>query len=69
MSHNLNSPNGVTYGILSGTTRGYMKGDTRSLDYSSYKAQSKRQPFFSETRVFGMTVSNEVVPRQNNPAN
>ena len=34
MSHNLNSPNGVIYGVLSGSTRGYMKGD-RSLDYSS----------------------------------
>ena len=36
MSHNLNSLKGVIWGIIYGTTIGLIKGDTRSLDYSSY---------------------------------
>ena len=36
MSHNLNSLKGVIYGIIYGTTIGVIKGDTRSLAYSSY---------------------------------
>ena len=35
MSHNLNSLKGVIWGIIYGTTIGVIKGDTRSLDYSS----------------------------------
>ena len=37
MSYSLNSLKGVVWGIISGTTIGDIKGDTRSLDYSSYK--------------------------------
>ena len=37
MSHSLNSLKGVLYGITYRTTIGDIKGDTRSLDYSSYK--------------------------------
>ena len=38
MSHSLNSFKEVTCGIIWGTTIGVMiKGDTRSLDYSSYE--------------------------------
>ena len=36
MSHSLNSLKGVYIGIIYGTTIGVIKGDTRSLDYSSY---------------------------------
>ena len=36
MSYSLNSLKGVTQGIISGTTIGLIRGDTRSLDYSSY---------------------------------
>ena len=36
MSYSLNSLKGVTYGIIYGTIIGVTKGDTRSLDYSSY---------------------------------
>ena len=37
MSYSLNSLKGVTYGIIYGTIIGVIKGDTRSLDYSSYR--------------------------------
>ena len=37
MSYSLNSLKGVVWGIIWGTTIGDIKGDTRSLDYSSYK--------------------------------
>ena len=36
MYYSLNSLKGVIWGIISGTTIGDIKGDTRSLDYSSY---------------------------------
>ena len=36
MSYSLNSLKGVIYGIIYGTTIGLIKGDTRSLDNSSY---------------------------------
>ena len=36
MSHSLNSLKGDIWGIRKGTTIGVIKGDTRSLDYSSY---------------------------------
>ena len=36
MSYNLNSLKGDYTGIVQGTTIGVIKGDTRSLDYSSY---------------------------------
>ena len=36
MSYNLNSLKGVIWGIIYGTTIGVIKGDTRSLEYSSY---------------------------------
>ena len=36
MSHNLNSLTGGYLGVIYGTTRGDIKGDTRSLDYGSY---------------------------------
>ena len=36
MSYGLNSLRGVIYRIIYGTTTGVIKGDTRSLDYSSY---------------------------------
>ena len=35
MSHSLNSLKGVIQGIIKGTTLGEIKGDTRSLDYTS----------------------------------
>ena len=34
----LNSLNGVKHGLYRGLVYGVMKGDTRSLDYSSYEA-------------------------------
>ena len=37
MSYSLNSLKGVIYGIIYGTTIVVIKGDTRSLDYSSCK--------------------------------
>ena len=37
MSYNLNSLEGVIWGIIYGTAIGVIKGDTRSLDYSSYE--------------------------------
>ena len=36
MSFRLNSLKGVIWGIIYGTTTGVIKGDTRSLDSSSY---------------------------------
>ena len=36
MSYSLNSLKGVIWGIIWRTTIGVIKGDTRSLDYSSY---------------------------------
>ena len=39
MSYNLNSLKG---GYIFGTTIGAIKGDTRSLDYSSYWCANKR---------------------------
>ena len=36
MSYSLNSIKGVAKGIIEGSTIGDVKGDTRSLDYSSY---------------------------------
>ena len=36
MSYSLNSLKGVIKGTIQGTTIGAIKGDTRSLDYSSY---------------------------------
>ena len=36
MSYSLNSLKGVIQGIIYGTTIGVIKGDSRSLDYSSY---------------------------------
>ena len=41
MSYSLNSVKGVTQGIIQGTAEAASKGDTRSLDYSSYQL-----PFF-----------------------
>ena len=38
MSYNQNSFKGVIWGIIYGTTTGDIKGDTTSLDYSSYIA-------------------------------
>ena len=38
MSYNLNSLKGVIWGIIYGTTIGIIKGDTRSLDYSSHES-------------------------------
>ena len=37
MSYSLNSLKGVIWGIIYGTIIGAIKGDTRSLDYSSYR--------------------------------
>ena len=37
MSHSLNSFKGGNIGGYIGTTIGVIKGDTRSLDYSSYR--------------------------------
>ena len=37
MSYSLNSLKGVMEGTILGTTIGLIKGDTRSLDYSSYE--------------------------------
>ena len=39
MSCSLNSLKGVIWGIILGTTIGLIKGDTRSLDYSSCRSQ------------------------------
>ena len=39
MSYSLNSMKGVIWGIRQGTTIWVIKGDTRSLDYSSYGFQ------------------------------
>ena len=36
MTYSLNSLQGVILGIVWGSTLGFTKGDTRSLDYSSY---------------------------------
>ena len=36
MSYSLNPLKGVIWGIILGTTIGVIKGDTRSLDSSSY---------------------------------
>ena len=36
MSYSLNSLKGVISGIIQGTTIGFIKGDTRNLDYSSH---------------------------------
>ena len=36
MYYSLNSLKGVIYGIIEGTTIEVIKGDTRSLDYSSH---------------------------------
>ena len=40
MNHSLNSLKGVEKGIIYGTTLGLIKGDTRSLDYSSYASHA-----------------------------
>ena len=37
MSHSLKSFKGGYIGIIQGTTIGVIKGDTRSLDYGSYR--------------------------------
>ena len=37
MSYSLNSFKGINIGDYIGTTIGVVKGDTRSLDYSSYE--------------------------------
>ena len=37
MSYSLNSLKGLYKGIIQGTSIGGIKGDTRSLDYSSYR--------------------------------
>ena len=39
MSYGLNFLKGAIWGILLGTVIGSVKGDTRSLDYSSHRAQ------------------------------
>ena len=38
LSHSLK---GVIWGIIEGTTIGVINGDTRSLDYSSYRDNSR----------------------------
>ena len=40
MSLNLNSLKGAIQGIIYGTTKGVVQGDTRSLDHSSYENAS-----------------------------
>ena len=40
MIYSLNSSKGITYGIIKGTIIGPIKGDTRSLDYSSHGSVS-----------------------------
>ena len=43
MSYNLNSLKGVIWGIIYGTTTEVIRGDTRSLDYSSYRDIAKHR--------------------------
>ena len=43
MSYSLNSLKGVREGIIQGSSIGDIKGDTRSLDYSSYDSLNPRQ--------------------------
>ena len=50
MYHSLNSLKGVLWGIILGTTIGFVKGDTRSLDYRSHGATGL------EFRVLGSRV-------------
>ena len=45
MSCSLNFLKGVIWGIIYGITIGVIKGDTRSLDYGSY-----RRPFWAVLR-------------------
>ena len=42
VSHNLNSFKGVIQAIISGNTLRAIKGDTRSLDYSSCRFEGLR---------------------------
>ena len=53
MSHSLNSLKEGYIGDYLGTTIGLIKGDTRSLDYSSYELNSLKG-FFSQTVMEGI---------------
>ena len=50
MSYSLNSLKGVIWGIIYGTTIGVIRGDTRSLDYSSGRRPVLRNAILSSTR-------------------
>ena len=54
MSHSLNSLNGGYVGEYIGTTIGVIKGDTRSLDYSSYGVGCVRMDLCGGFRKFWM---------------
>ena len=49
MSYCLISPKGVIWGIVFGSTVGLIKGDTRSLDYSSYTSHTAQSPGMPRT--------------------
>ena len=61
MSYSLNSLRGVIYGsILQGTTTGVIKGDTRSLDYSSCEAVFQDDFWFLAQNSKGPEVNSKV---------
>ena len=51
MSHSLNSLKGIIKGIIYGTIIGVIKGDTRSLDYGSYREIGKCERKWQPIRV------------------
>ena len=58
MSYNLNSLKGLIWGIVYGTITGLIKGDTRSLDYSSYE-KMKRFPVLRKTAAIATAVESK----------
>ena len=57
MSYSLNSLQGVIQGIIWGTTIGVTKGDTRSLDYSSYNFHASAVPSTTNPKPKAETVN------------
>ena len=49
MSYNLNSLKGAIWGTIYGTTIGVIRGDTRSLDYSSTSCSNPTPCFLAGT--------------------
>ena len=56
MSYSLNPLKGVIQGIIHGSVIGLIKGDTRSLDYGSYKDIGIMEKQMETTDCIGITV-------------